>query len=80
MAAAGHRAELLGLSSDTNQVARPDTYSEHERLEALRPYQVLGTPGQVLFNGFVSVVAKLFDVPIALMVAGAAGRRGIRGQ
>lgn len=40
---------------------------EHERLEALQPYQVLGTPGQGLFNDFVSVVAKLFDVPIALI-------------
>ena len=40
---------------------------EHERLEALQPYQVLGTPGQELFNDFVSIVAKLFDVPIALV-------------
>ena len=40
---------------------------EHERLEALRPYQVLGTPGQGLFNDFVGVVAKLLDVPIALV-------------
>ena len=40
---------------------------EHERLEALRPYQVLGTPGQGVFNDFVSVVAKLFEVPIALV-------------
>ncbi len=40
---------------------------EHERLEALRPYLVLGTPGQGLFNDFVSVVAKLFDMPIALV-------------
>ena len=40
---------------------------EHERLEALQPYQVLGTPGQELFNVFVSVVAKLLDMPIALI-------------
>ena len=40
---------------------------EHERLVALQPYQVLGTPGQELFNDFVSVVAKLFDMPIALV-------------
>ena len=40
---------------------------EHERLEALQSYQVLGTPGQGVFNDFVSVVAKLFDVPIALV-------------
>lgn len=40
---------------------------EHERLEALQPYQVLGTPGQALFNDFVSVVAKLLDAPIALI-------------
>lgn len=40
---------------------------EHERLAALQPYQVLGTPGQGLFNDFVSVVAKLLDVPIALV-------------
>ena len=40
---------------------------EHERLEALQPYQVLGTPGQGLFNDFVSVVARLFDAPIALV-------------
>ncbi len=40
---------------------------EHERLTALQPYQVLGTPGQGVFNDFVSVVAKLFDVPIALI-------------
>jgi hypothetical protein len=40
---------------------------EHKRLEALQPYQVLGTPGQGVFNDFVGVVAKLFDVPIALV-------------
>ena len=40
---------------------------EHERLAALKPYQVLGTPGQGAFNEFVSVVAKLLDVPIALI-------------
>lgn len=40
---------------------------EHERLEALQPYQVLGTPGQGLFNDFVGVVARLFDAPIALV-------------
>ena len=40
---------------------------EHQRLAALQPYQVLGTPGQELFNDFVSVVAKLFDMPIALV-------------
>ena len=40
---------------------------EHQRLAALEPYQVLGTPGQGLFNDFVSVVAKLFEVPIALI-------------
>ena len=40
---------------------------EHERLAALQPYPVLGTPGQGVFNDFVSVVAKLFDVPIALI-------------
>ena len=40
---------------------------EHERLAALQPYQVLGTPGQGMFNDFVSVVAKLLDVPIALV-------------
>ena len=40
---------------------------EHERLDALQPYQVLGTPGQGVFNDFVGVVANLFDVPIALV-------------
>ncbi|GAB3650776.1 hypothetical protein GCM10027594_26000 [Hymenobacter agri] len=40
---------------------------EHERLVALQPYQVLGTPGQALFNDFVGIVAKLFDMPIALV-------------
>ncbi|MFD2717225.1 hypothetical protein ACFST9_00760 [Hymenobacter monticola] len=40
---------------------------EHERLEALQPYQVLGTPGQEVFNDFVSIVARLFDIPIALV-------------
>ena len=40
---------------------------EHKRLEGLQPYQVLGTPGQALFNDFVGVVAKLFDMPIALI-------------
>lgn len=40
---------------------------EHARLAALQPYQVLGTPGQGEFNSFVGVVAKLFDVPIALI-------------
>ena len=40
---------------------------EHERLAALQPYQVLATPGQGVFNDFVGVVAKLFDVPIALV-------------
>ncbi|MDO7847187.1 GAF domain-containing protein [Hymenobacter sp. M29] len=41
--------------------------NEHKRLEALQPYQVLGTPGQEVFNDFVSVVARLFDMPIALV-------------
>ena len=40
---------------------------EHERLAALQPYQVLGTPGQEVFNDFVGIVAKLFDMPIALV-------------
>ena len=40
---------------------------EHQRLAALQPYQVLGTPGQGAFNDFVSIVAKLLDVPIALI-------------
>ena len=40
---------------------------EHERLTALQPYQVLGTPGQEVFNDFVGIVAKLFDMPIALV-------------
>ncbi|MBF9237350.1 GAF domain-containing protein [Hymenobacter sp. BT683] len=40
---------------------------EHERLVALQPYQVMSTPGQELFNDFVSIVAKLFDMPIALV-------------
>lgn len=40
---------------------------EHERLAALQPYQVLSTPGQDIFNDFVSMVAKLLDVPIALV-------------
>ncbi|HEX8506485.1 MAG TPA: GAF domain-containing protein [Hymenobacter sp.] len=40
---------------------------EHQRLAALQAYQVLGTPGQELFNDFVGVVAKLFDTPIALV-------------
>lgn len=40
---------------------------EHRRLEALQAYQVLATPGQDVFNDFVSMVAKLFNVPIALV-------------
>ena len=40
---------------------------EHERLEALRPYQVLGTPEQPLFNDFVSIVGKLLDVPVVVL-------------
>ena len=40
---------------------------EHARIAALQPYHVLGTPGQELFNDFVSIVAKLFDMPIALV-------------
>ena len=40
---------------------------EHERLAALQPYQVLGTPGQEVFNDFVGIVAKLFNMPIALV-------------
>ena len=42
-------------------------FFEHERLTALQPYQVLGTPGQEVFNDFVGIVAKLFDMPIALV-------------
>ncbi len=41
--------------------------NEHERLAALQPYQVLATPGQEVFNDFVSIVTRLFDVPIALV-------------
>ncbi len=40
---------------------------EHERLEALRPYRVLGTPEQPLFNDFVSIVGMLLDVPVAVL-------------
>lgn len=40
---------------------------EHQRLQALQPYQVLGTPGQGVFNDLVGVVARLFNVPIALV-------------
>lgn len=40
---------------------------EHERLQALQPYRVLGTPGQGLFNDLVGVTAKLLDMPIALV-------------
>lgn len=40
---------------------------EHARLAALQPYQVLSTPGQTLFNDFVSIVARLLDVPMALV-------------
>ena len=52
-----------------NQILYPNLIPsyEHERLEALQPYQVLSTPGQGVFNDFVGVVAKLFDVPIALV-------------
>lgn len=52
-----------------NLSAHPDlipTYEPH-RLEALRQYQVLSVPGQQLFNDLVSIVAKLFGVPIALV-------------
>ena len=52
---------------DTSQYPGLIPSYEHERLAALQPYQVLGTPGQALFNDFVGVVAKLFDVPIALI-------------
>lgn len=61
----------LGQLSDymANTSLYPDLIPsyEHERLAALQPYQVLATPGQELFNVFVSVVAKLLDVPIALV-------------
>ena len=40
---------------------------EPARLEALRPYQVLSTLEQDVFDEFVAVVAKLFQVPIALV-------------
>ncbi|WP_216725922.1 GAF domain-containing protein [Hymenobacter siberiensis] len=52
---------------DTNQYPGLVPSYEHERLAALQPYQVLGTPGQEVFNDFVSIVAKLFDMPIALV-------------
>jgi hypothetical protein len=54
------------LMDSTNYPGLIPSY-EHQRLEALEPYQVLGTPGQELFNDFVSIVAKLFDMPIALV-------------
>ncbi|SHK19325.1 GAF domain-containing protein [Hymenobacter psychrotolerans] len=40
---------------------------EDLRLDALRPYRVLFQPNQPLFNEFVSILAKLFAVPIALV-------------
>ncbi|MGY3087618.1 hypothetical protein ACVWYF_000644 [Hymenobacter sp. UYAg731] len=52
---------------DTTQYPGLIPSHEHERLAALQPYQVLGTPGQEVFNDFVSIVAKLFDMPIALV-------------
>ena len=57
----------LKLSMDTTQYPGLIPSYEHERLTALQPYQVLGTPGQEVFNDFVSIVAKLFDMPIALV-------------
>lgn len=40
---------------------------DHERLIALAPYRVLGTAPDVVFDEFVRLTAKLFDVPVALV-------------
>lgn len=40
---------------------------EPQRLEALRRYQVLNVPGENIFNVLVAIVARLFDVPVALL-------------
>lgn len=58
---------ILPFTMDTTKYPGLIPSHEHERLAALQPYQVLGTPGQELFNDFVGVVAKLLDVPIALV-------------
>ena len=40
---------------------------EPQRLEALRYYQVLGVPGEELSHTLVAMVARLFNVPVALL-------------
>lgn len=54
---------MIGFSAHPELIP---AYESH-RLEALRQYQVLSVPGQQLFNDLVSIVAKLFGVPIALV-------------
>lgn len=41
--------------------------NEEERLLALAPYRILGTAPDAVFDEVVRLVAKLFDVPIALV-------------
>ncbi|MBD2713420.1 GAF domain-containing protein [Microvirga sp. STR05] len=41
--------------------------NEGQRLDALSQYEVLFQPNQPLFNEFVSILARLFAVPIALV-------------
>jgi signal transduction histidine kinase len=41
--------------------------NESERLAALRRYQILDTPPDEAFDQIVSVAARIFDVPIALV-------------
>ena len=41
--------------------------NDHERLQALAPYRVLGTAPDAVFDEVVRLTAKLFNVPIALV-------------
>ena len=41
--------------------------AEHDRLETLRRFAVLDTPAEAIFDRITQLVARLFDVPIALV-------------
>ncbi len=41
--------------------------NEHERLQALRQFEILDTPPEAAFDRITRLAAQLFNVPIALV-------------
>jgi len=41
--------------------------NEHDRLNALRRYKIMGTPAEASFDGIAKLASQFFNAPIALL-------------